>query len=231
MPYPDQYTALDRESFLARTPDNKTVVIFIHGNVATDLDDKPSFERAQTVLPRYPDYLSIDIDDVVEHDMTAQDNEKYHFLFFSLAKAYQIDKFLRQHADKRVIATCVAGVSRSGGVVWYLDSQNDRTNRWWLSENTNQLRSMKYAPNQDMYVHFAELLELQKFASQVNEFDSPRSILDVYNEPAVYPMLYRGLYGADSASGAFSKRAYTDYTSSAKRAYTAILDEITGDDL
>lgn len=159
--YPTSYQVMSRESLIHQKPDKNTAVILIHGNIATDLDEPKTFNHVISLLTQYLDYKLFAIDDVCRSDLDNNDIKKYHPYFITNDKIDQIDTFLRQHADKRIIVSCVAGISRSGAVGWYLDQIQGHLEKWSYEDYGDGIQrpSSKYLfPHKDMYLKFKHKL-------------------------------------------------------------------------
>lgn len=159
--YPTQYGVMSRESLIHQTPDKNTVVILIHGNIATDLDEPKTFNRVIPLLSQYLDYKLFAIDDVYRSDLNHNDIKQYQPYFITDKTIDEIDIFLQKHHNKKVIISCVAGISRSGAVGWYLDQIQGRTKKWTYKDYGDgvQRPSSKYLfPHRDMYLKFQQKL-------------------------------------------------------------------------
>lgn len=162
--YPIHYKVMSRQSLIQQTPDKDTVIILIHGNIATDLDEPVSFNKVIPLLPQYADYKLFAIDDVNVSDLDHNDIKQYHPYFITNKTINDIDSFLKKHQDKKVIISCVAGVSRSGAVGWYLDQIQNKTEKWSYEEYGDGLKrpiSKFLFPHRDMYLKFKAKLNNQ----------------------------------------------------------------------
>lgn len=151
---------MSRDEFIKINPTRDTAVLFIHGNVETGLDIPKTYRRGLNRLKRYSNTLTVGIDDVNRSDLNEDDIAKYHPYFITNETINLINMFLQVNHDKRVIITCVAGISRSGAVGWYLDQIQGNTSKWTYEEINGLLRpkSKFLFPHKEMYLMFNELL-------------------------------------------------------------------------
>ena len=159
--YPTSYQVMSRESLIHQKPDKNTAVILIHGNIATDLDEPKTFNHVMPLLTQYLDYKLFAIDDVYRSDLNHNDIKQYHPYFITDTTINKIDAFLQKHHNDKVIISCVAGISRSGAVGWYLDQIQGHLEKWSYEDDGDGIRrpSSKYLfPHKDMYLKFKHKL-------------------------------------------------------------------------
>lgn len=158
--YPENYRVMSRDLLLLTKPTPNTAVLFIHGNLKTDLDVPRTYYSGIAHIHKFDDFLNIAIDDVCEEDLTQDDINRYHPYFITDEKIQEIDAFLQKNHNKNIIISCVAGISRSGAVGWYLDQRNHRDSNWsykTLDGVTRPISDMLF-PHLDMYRKFRQLL-------------------------------------------------------------------------
>lgn len=122
--YPTKYAHIDHDSFKDMDVKNKAAILFLSkNNVSYHPEETLKLMENVNTAKEFIIVFMEDLDGywksgkLKEHERYDLDEPlEYHF--------DKIDAFLRHNKDLEVIASCSAGVSRSGFVTWWLDFQN-----------------------------------------------------------------------------------------------------------
>lgn len=120
--YPTQYENIPKSKFMKSNLEGVACIIF----TTPELEDVDPREFADLYTPHVrkhaessDDYIFIVAEDL---PLGFSDNHKYNLP--KLEHVYKINEFLRKNYDKKIIAVCDAGISRSGFVSFMLDMKN-----------------------------------------------------------------------------------------------------------
>lgn len=152
MTYPTSYENISHDRFKTRKlTDNDAVILF-----ASDDNVNHGLGGLIQTLSRLKDVknkIVVWAEDLPYKDDSFKDNLDYmgNAPLFSVQQIRQINHFLQKNSDKHIIASCSAGVSRSGFVSLLLDIKNDRLDyvkreRGWQDNDTYSFGRRKDNP-------------------------------------------------------------------------------------
>lgn len=120
--YPTQYENISKSKFMKSNLEGVACVIFTTPELE-DIDPK-EFADLYTPYVRKHAESSDDYIFIVSEDLPLGFSSNREYSLPKLRHVYKIDEFLRKNCDKKILAVCDAGISRSGFVSFMLDMKN-----------------------------------------------------------------------------------------------------------